>query len=133
MALRLAVVVSQAPGLGGTPSAGHRSTAVANASAAASSAIWFFADRYVLNANDWLSNVSSAPRPQNKYYYPGGTLGGRRTRRCSETVPETVSGAHMPMSSGYSRLQLLNRVRLCRAPESSNSAARKPDITAPCS
>ena len=38
MALRLAVVVSQAPGLGGTPSAGHRSTAVANASAAASSA-----------------------------------------------------------------------------------------------
>src|SRR5579859_6834922 len=38
MALRLAVVVSQAPGLGGTPSDGHRSTAVANASAAASSA-----------------------------------------------------------------------------------------------
>ena len=39
MALRLAVVVSQAPGLGGTPSAGHRSAAVANASAAASSAM----------------------------------------------------------------------------------------------
>src|SRR5215472_12142727 len=39
MALRLAVVVSQAPGLGGTPSAGHRRTAVANASAAASSAM----------------------------------------------------------------------------------------------
>src|SRR6187397_708318 len=39
MALRLAVVVSQAPGLGGTPSAGHRSTAVAKASAAASSAM----------------------------------------------------------------------------------------------
>ena len=38
MALRLAVVVSQAPGLGGTPSAGQRSTAVANASAAISSA-----------------------------------------------------------------------------------------------
>src|SRR5258705_111469 len=37
MALRLAVVVSQAPGVGGTPSAGHRSTAVAHASAAASS------------------------------------------------------------------------------------------------
>jgi hypothetical protein len=36
MALRWAVVVSKAPGLGGTPSAGHRSTAVANASAAAS-------------------------------------------------------------------------------------------------
>src|SRR5882672_1879492 len=39
MALWLAVVVSQAPGLGGTPSAGHRSTAVAKASAAASSAM----------------------------------------------------------------------------------------------
>src|ERR1022692_5328316 len=38
MALRLAVVVSQAPGLGGTPPAGHRWTAAANASAAASSA-----------------------------------------------------------------------------------------------
>src|SRR3954462_10766037 len=39
MSLRYAVVVSQAPGLAGTPSAGHRSTAVANASAAASSAM----------------------------------------------------------------------------------------------
>ena len=39
MALRLAVVVSQAPGFGGTPSAGHRAVAVANASAAASSAM----------------------------------------------------------------------------------------------
>src|SRR5947208_2519970 len=39
MALWLAVVVSQAPGFGGTPSAGQRATAVANASAAASSAM----------------------------------------------------------------------------------------------
>jgi hypothetical protein len=39
MALRLAVVVSQRRGWAGTPSAGHRSTAVANASAAASSAM----------------------------------------------------------------------------------------------
>ena len=38
MALRVAVVVSHAPGFGGTPSWGQRSTAVANASAAASSA-----------------------------------------------------------------------------------------------
>ena len=38
-ALRRAVVVSQPPGLGGTPSVGHRSTAVAKASAAASSAM----------------------------------------------------------------------------------------------
>jgi hypothetical protein len=39
MALRFAVVVSHAPGFGGMPSAGQRSTAVANASAAASSAM----------------------------------------------------------------------------------------------
>ena len=38
IALRLAVVVSHPPGFGGTPSTGHRSTAVANASAADSSA-----------------------------------------------------------------------------------------------
>ena len=39
MALRWAVVVSHAPGFGGTPSTGQRSTAVANASAAISSAM----------------------------------------------------------------------------------------------
>jgi Carboxypeptidase regulatory-like domain len=37
---------------------------------------FFYARNYVLNANDWLSNVSSVQRPQNKYYYPGGTFGG---------------------------------------------------------
>ena len=37
---------------------------------------FFYARNYELNANDWLSNVSNQPRPQNKYYYPGGTLGG---------------------------------------------------------
>ncbi len=30
----------------------------------------------VLNANDWLSNYSRVPRPENQYYYPGFTLGG---------------------------------------------------------
>jgi hypothetical protein len=30
----------------------------------------------VLNANDWLSNFSRVPRPENQYYYPGFTLGG---------------------------------------------------------
>ena len=39
MALRSAVTVSHAPGLGGTPSAGQRSTAAANASAVISSAM----------------------------------------------------------------------------------------------
>src|SRR5579863_9925119 len=50
MALRVAVVVSQAPGLGGTPSAGHRPTAVANASAVASSAISRSPNRLVREA-----------------------------------------------------------------------------------
>ncbi|MCC6860175.1 MAG: carboxypeptidase regulatory-like domain-containing protein [Bryobacterales bacterium] len=31
---------------------------------------------YRLNSNDWISNASSKPRPENKYYYPGFTLGG---------------------------------------------------------
>jgi hypothetical protein len=31
---------------------------------------------YNMNSNDWLSNRSGVPRPQNKYYYPGFTLGG---------------------------------------------------------
>lgn len=37
---------------------------------------FFYARNYVLNANDWLSNSNKQPRPQNKYYYPGGTIGG---------------------------------------------------------
>ena len=37
---------------------------------------FLYARNYVLNANDWLSNASSVQRPQNKYYYPGVTLGG---------------------------------------------------------
>ncbi len=30
----------------------------------------------VLNANDWLSNFSRVPRPDNAYYYPGFNFGG---------------------------------------------------------
>ncbi len=29
-----------------------------------------------LNANDWLNNYSNVKQPQDKYYYPGGTIGG---------------------------------------------------------
>ncbi len=29
-----------------------------------------------LNANDWLNNYSGVKAPQDKYYYPGGTIGG---------------------------------------------------------
>jgi hypothetical protein len=37
---------------------------------------FFSARNYVLNANDALNIADNAPRPQNKYYYPGGSIGG---------------------------------------------------------
>jgi Carboxypeptidase regulatory-like domain len=37
---------------------------------------FFYARNYVLNANDALFNASGQSRPENKYYYPGGTIGG---------------------------------------------------------
>ncbi len=37
---------------------------------------YFSARNYALNANDALFNASGQARPQNKYYYPGGTIGG---------------------------------------------------------
>jgi len=37
---------------------------------------FFYARNYVLNANDALNNQTGTARPQDKYYYPGGTIGG---------------------------------------------------------
>jgi hypothetical protein len=37
---------------------------------------FFYARNYDLNANDALFNANGQPKPQNKYYYPGGTVGG---------------------------------------------------------
>ena len=37
---------------------------------------FFYARNYTLNANDALNNASGVARTQNKYYYPGATLGG---------------------------------------------------------
>lgn len=37
---------------------------------------FFSARNYALNANDWLNNFNKSPKPANKYYYPGGTIGG---------------------------------------------------------
>ena len=37
---------------------------------------FFYARNYTLNANDAQFNASGQPRPENKYYYPGGTMGG---------------------------------------------------------
>src|SRR5208283_191681 len=37
---------------------------------------FFSARNYDLNANDALFNSEGLSRPQNKYYFPGGTIGG---------------------------------------------------------
>jgi hypothetical protein len=37
---------------------------------------YFSARNYALNANDWLNDNSGAPKPKNKYYFPGGSIGG---------------------------------------------------------
>jgi len=37
---------------------------------------FFYARNYALNANDALFNASGQSRPENKYYYPGFTIGG---------------------------------------------------------
>ena len=38
--------------------------------------LFFSARNYAMNANDALNNANEAPKPANKYYYPGGTIGG---------------------------------------------------------
>ncbi len=37
---------------------------------------FFSARNASLNANDWLNGHQGLSKPQNKYYYPGGTIGG---------------------------------------------------------
>ena len=37
---------------------------------------FFYARNASLNSNDWLTNFNHVPKPQNKYYYPGGSIGG---------------------------------------------------------
>ena len=37
---------------------------------------FFYARDYAMNANDWIFNKDGVPRPGNKYFYPGGTIGG---------------------------------------------------------
>ena len=37
---------------------------------------FFSARNYVLNANDSYANATGVPQPQNKFYYPGGSIGG---------------------------------------------------------
>jgi hypothetical protein len=37
---------------------------------------FFYARDYALNATDWIDNKDGIAQPQNKYFYPGGTIGG---------------------------------------------------------
>lgn len=37
---------------------------------------YFYARHNALNANDWQNNKASQPKPDTKYYYPGGQIGG---------------------------------------------------------
>ena len=37
---------------------------------------FFSARNAALNANDWLNGHQGVPKPQNKYYFPGGSIGG---------------------------------------------------------
>ncbi len=53
---------------------------------------FLYARHYSLNSNDWLSNQNKQPRPQNKYYYPGFTLGG------------PVAIPHTPLRRGSNKL-----------------------------
>lgn len=37
---------------------------------------YLYARHYSMNANDWLNNASGQPRPNNKYFFPGGNFSG---------------------------------------------------------
>lgn len=37
---------------------------------------YLYARHNALNSNDWLNNRSGAPKPGNKYFFPGGNVGG---------------------------------------------------------
>jgi hypothetical protein len=37
---------------------------------------YLYARHFAMNANDWSFNQSLQPRPENKYFFPGGNIGG---------------------------------------------------------
>jgi hypothetical protein len=46
---------------------------------------FMYARNYAMNSNDAQFNANGQPRPENKYYYPGFTLGG----------PVLIPGTHL--------------------------------------
>jgi len=37
---------------------------------------YFYARHFSMNANDWRNNELSLAKPDNKYFFPGGNIGG---------------------------------------------------------
>src|SRR4051794_11072649 len=37
---------------------------------------YLYARHYAMNSNDWINNRLSNPKPENKYFFPGGNIGG---------------------------------------------------------
>src|SRR5215470_3070215 len=37
---------------------------------------YLYARHFAMNANDWSFNKNSQPKPENKYFFPGGNVGG---------------------------------------------------------
>ena len=37
---------------------------------------YLYARHFAMNANDWLNNANGQKRPENKYFFPGGTISG---------------------------------------------------------
>ena len=72
---------------------------------------FFSARTYALNSNDWLFNNSGEKRPGDKFYYPGGTIGGpifipgtrfhKTTPSCSSLpVTSTTTSCSIPVCLG---------------------------------
>ncbi|HKX00335.1 MAG TPA: carboxypeptidase-like regulatory domain-containing protein [Bryobacteraceae bacterium] len=37
---------------------------------------YFYARHFAMNADDWLNNATNTRQPENKYFFPGGNIGG---------------------------------------------------------
>ena len=46
---------------------------------------YFYARNAVMNSNDWFNNANHIPKTEDKYYYPGGNIGG----------PVKIPGTHL--------------------------------------
>ena len=103
MPLRTAVVVSHPPGLGGTPSTGHRSTAASSASAAASSATSMSPNRRIREATTRPCS-SRKIRSISRSVVTSGWK-GRTSTRPSHAADASIASFSAASRSGASRIQ----------------------------